>query len=171
MGQQKVNRLQGQIRDMKLAIDPVNAQAEAEKLRIRAQGSEREATLKRSCRPELENALLECRREVNATCAQVDDTLFLDVGQLNDQERELSEIQRATTEYQRAIQEQMEDIQLAIDRVNAQAEAEKLRIRAQGSEREATLKRNSKDSKRDLENALEECRREVNATCDKVDDT
>merc|ERR1712096_463977 len=85
-------------------------------------------------------------------------------------ERELSEIQRATTEYQRAIQEQMEDILLAIDRVNAEAEAEKLRIRAQGSEREATLKRSSKDSKSELENALEECRREVNATCERVDD-
>jgi len=182
--QQKVNRLQGQIRDMKLDVDPMKAQAEVDKERIRAQGREWKAALQRSSRRDLENALLECRREVNGMCDEVNNARCAEECQSNDKmhnlqqtcdflERELAQPQnpRATAEYQQEVlnlQAQIEDTQLDIDQANNHAEEENLRIRARGNEEEATLQRISES---DLANALELCGRETHAACYRVDDT
>jgi len=163
--QQKVNRLQGKIRDMKLAIDPMNAQAEAEKERLRAQGDLRQAALQRSSRRELENALLESRREVNERCDEVGNDRCMKVCLLNDQMHNIQQ-----TYFDQGVdnlQGQMQDVQLRIDVVNDQAEDAKLRLREAALNWEAAFRRVSEN---ELGKSLQECNQEVSATRAGVDD-
>merc|ERR1711964_239059 len=140
--------------------------AEAEKERLRDQGDVRQAALERSSRRELENSLLESRREVNERCDEVDNERCVYVCLLNDQMHNIQQ-----TYFDQGVdnlQGQMQDVQLRIDQANDHAEEENLRLRAQGLRREAALQR---VSERELENALQDCIIEVNKTCGKVDDT
>jgi len=187
--QQKVNRLQGQIRDMQLAIDPMNAQAEVDKERLRAQGDVRTAALQRSSRRELENSLLESRREIDERCNEVDNARCVDVCQLNDEMHNIQQTcdlfqreyqpqpqnQRAA-DYQEAndfnqevyyLQAQIQDIQLRIDAVNDQAEDEINDLRALGRRREAGRQRVSEN---ELGKSLQECKQEVVYSRAGVDD-